>query len=157
MIRSTFAFIYHSKQPIMAKMLFDIPNTFSLFAWILLIVFPNWKYTFTLLSSGWIVLLALTYTFIMVPGLGNFSMDAFGSIEGVRGLFQNDLALTAGWIHYLAFDLLIGCLIVQQSQKQGIPRWLYSLCLPFAFMFGPIGFLLYKIISFKYPKTEAFL
>ncbi|NUO01652.1 MAG: DUF4281 domain-containing protein [Saprospiraceae bacterium] len=134
----------------MAHTIFQFTNTFSLFAWLLLLILPNWKYTFKILASGWVVLLALLYTFLLSKGISEFSPESFGSIESIRALFQDDMALTAGWIHYLAFDMLVGCLIVHQSKEQGIPRWLYSICLPFTFMFGPVGFLMYKLLSLKY-------
>lgn len=139
----------------MANFIFSTANTLSFLAWLFLIIFPNGKYTQTILTSGWIVLLSIVYTFLIGSGISNFSPDSFGSIASVRSLFQDDIALTAGWVHYLAFDLMIGCLIVRQSIAQNIPRWLYSICLPFTFMFGPVGYLLYKIISLKYANHQG--
>ncbi len=33
-------------------------------------------------------------------------MESFGSLNGVMKLFQDRTLVTAGWVHYLAFDLL---------------------------------------------------
>ncbi len=134
----------------MASTIFQFANNFNVLAWLLLLILPNWHYTIKILASGWIVLLAALYVFLLAPGMANFSLDTFSSLENIRQLFQDDSALAAGWMHYLAFDLLVGCLIVHQSRQQGIPRWLYSICLPFTFMFGPVGYLLYKGLCLKY-------
>ena len=51
--------------------------------------------------------------------------------------------LLAGWIHYLAFDLLVGAHIVRQGRVLGLSPWLVLPCLPLTFLFGPAGFLLF--------------
>jgi len=47
----------------------------------------------------------------------------------------------------LAFDLFVGAYIVRKSIEKSIPRWIYSLILPFTFMFGPVGFLVFTLVS----------
>lgn len=136
----------------MADFIFNTANTLSFFAWLFLLISPNGKYTLSVLTSGWIVLLAVVYVFLLANGMSNFSFESFGSIAGVRSLFQNDMGLTVGWVHYLAFDLAVGCMIVRESLEKGIPRWLYSICLPFTFIFGPVGYLMHKVVCFFYRK-----
>ncbi len=133
-----------------AKLIFDIANGLTPFAWLVLLIAPKWDYTFKLLTTIWVCILAILYIVMLLRGGDGFLFESFGSIEGIRGLFQNDYALTAGWIHYLAFDLLVGCSIVKQGLMYGIPRWLYSLALPLTFMFGPVGYLFFKITTLKY-------
>ena len=57
--------------------------------------------------------------------------------------------LLAGWIHYLAFDLLIGRWQVDQSlaapNKRSL-RWLTLPSLIATFMFGPAGLLLFLLL-----------
>jgi len=67
-------------------------------------------------------------------------------LAGVSQLFDNPFALTAGWIHYLAFDMFIGAWEVGDSQKHGINHFLVIPCLFFTFMFGPVGLILYFTI-----------
>jgi len=81
------------------------------------------------------------------PGLPSFDPASFSSLSQVKALFQDDAMLTAGWIHYLAFDLFIGSIIVQKGLALKIPRWQYTVCLPFTFMFGPIGLLLFYLFK----------
>jgi hypothetical protein len=67
--------------------------------------------------------------------------------------FTQDGAVAAGWLHYLAFDLFVGAYVLKKSKEVGIPRLVYSLILPFTFMFGPIGYFLFVIA--KFIKTKS--
>ena len=58
-------------------------------------------------------------------------------------LFSNPWALLAGWVHYLAFDLLIGTWEVRDSRERGVPHLLVVPCLILTFLLGPAGWLLY--------------
>lgn len=103
--------------------------------------------------NGLIVLYSVVYTYLILKDIGDFRADSFSSLANVKALFQNDNALAAGWFHYLAFDLFVGAYIVRKSISLGISRWLYTLALPFTFMFGPIGYLIFFII--KSLKTKS--
>jgi hypothetical protein len=70
----------------------------------------------------------------------------FGSVQEVAVLFENPYALTAGWVHYLAFDLFVGCWEMQDSHKHNIPHVLVVPCLLFTFMLGPIGLVCYLMV-----------
>lgn len=63
-------------------------------------------------------------------------------------LFQNQKLVVAGWVHYLAFDLLTGIFIKKNSLKYGISHWFIIPCLLFTFMLGPVGLLLYLLMRF---------
>lgn len=137
-----------------AESIFSFGNSFVLLGWILLIFVPNWKYTQTLVLNGMIVFFALLYSYMILKDIGNFSMDSFSTLANVKALFQQDDAVAAGWLHYLAFDLFVGAYIVRKSQQLQISRWLYTLPLPFTFMFGPMGYLIFFLI--KTFKTKIF-
>jgi hypothetical protein len=47
-------------------------------------------------------------------------MESFGSLNGVMKLFQDRTLVTAGWVHYLAFDLITGIWIQKNAQKHSI-------------------------------------
>ena len=136
-----------------ATVIFSICNQVILLGWILLIFLPNWKFTQPIILNGLIVLFASVYAFLILKDIGNFSPDSFSSLANVKVLFQNDDAVAAGWIHYLAFDLFVGTYIVRKSKEKGLSRILYTITLPFTFMFGPIGYLLFVI--FKTIKTKS--
>ena len=61
-------------------------------------------------------------------------------------LFSVPWAVTIGWIHYLAFDLFVGCWELRDSQKKGIPHWVMLPCLFLTFMLGPTGLVVYLVI-----------
>jgi ABA DEFICIENT 4-like len=67
----------------------------------------------------------------------------FSTLAGVSKLFEDPWVLLAGWLHYLAFDLLIGTWEARDSIERGVSRWLLVPCLFFTFMFGPMGWLAY--------------
>ncbi|MEI6264334.1 MAG: ABA4-like family protein [Sphingobacteriia bacterium] len=136
-----------------AAEIFSICNKVILLGWVLLIFLPNWKYTQTIILNGLIVTFAALYSFIILKDIGNFNPDSFSTLAKVKGLFQNDDAVAAGWIHYLAFDLFVGAYIVRKSKVIQLSRVLYTICLPFTFMFGPMGYLLF--IIFKTIKTKS--
>lgn len=132
--------------------LFLICNNLALAGWLLMVVAPRWKWTFSIIVSGAVILLlsAVYLTLIVLyfgEGEGNFS-----SLDGVMKLFENREAVLAGWVHYLAFDMFVGTWIVSNSQKLGIKHWWIVPCLFFTFMLGPIGLILYFSIRAVHTK-----
>jgi hypothetical protein len=136
-----------------AASIFSLGNSCILIGWILLIFLPNWKYTQASILNGLIVLYAVVYTYLILKDIGDFRADSFSSLANVKALFQNDNAIAAGWFHYLAFDLFVGAYIGRKSISLGISRVFYTLALPFTFMFGPMGYLIFFII--KSLKTKS--
>ncbi len=133
--------------------IFQIGNSFIILGWILLIFVPKWKHTQNIVLNGMIVLYSMVYGYLILKDIGDFNPESFNSLANVKALFQNDNAVAAGWFHYLAFDLFVGAYIVRKSISLGISRWLYTLALPFTFMFGPMGYLIFFIV--KSIKTKS--
>lgn len=123
--------------------------------WILMILLPKWKITCFLMNYKVIPLvLALIYSIYLIQGLWIGGMMDFGSLSSVTALFANESAVLIGWIHYLAFDLLVGMWVLEQNKALGIPKGIMAICLLGTFMFGPVGFLLFMIIkSVVYKKV----
>lgn len=134
---------------------FGWANSVAMIGWALLIFTPRWKYTQGAINFAVLpVLFGVAYAFLIFSNLGNTGLD-FSSMEAVRQLFSNDEALLAGWIHYLAFDLIVGALILKNGQKQGLHHaWLIP-CLLGTFMLGPVGFLLYTVLRLALRKTAT--
>jgi hypothetical protein len=132
----------------MMETAFQIANALVLPQWLLMIFAPRWSVTQWLVRSYLIpVLLACMYAYFLVSG-GPLNFSDFGSLEGVKSLFSKggDGAVLAGWIHYLAFDLVAGSFVLQNAQSKGIPHGWIVVPLFFCFMLGPIGLLLYWVI-----------
>ena len=125
---------------------FSFVNTFVLPFWIIIWFIPKWKHRNTAVYIAAAILAATYATYLLLgPGV---DITQFGSLEGVKALFTNETAVLIGWIHYLAFDMLIGNWVVNQSQELGIKHILVLPCLLFCFMLGPVGYLLFQILKF---------
>lgn len=102
------------------------------------------------------VLFAMAYSVLMAAGAEAFQQGGgYSSIAQVRALFLNDEVLTAGWLHYLAFDLFVGAWIVDDGRQRGIPGVLLLPCLFLTFMFGPVGFAAYMFIRGAQGQVKA--
>jgi predicted small secreted protein len=132
--------------------LFDFANFYAFLGWFLLFSAPNWKHTQTIVKYGILVVLGLIYSILVLKGIMNFNVSDFSTLSNVKQLFSKDEALLAGWIHYLCFDLFVGAYIVRKSKELNISRLIYSLILPFTFMFGPIGFVIFTLVSLSKSK-----
>jgi hypothetical protein len=99
-------------------------------------------------------LLALAYGLLIWAGFGEAPDGGFGSIAEVRALFASDSALTAGWLHYLAFDLFVGSWIVADGLERRIPALLILPCLPLTLLFGPLGLLLFILLRLAFTRPQ---
>jgi Domain of unknown function (DUF4281) len=73
----------------------------------------------------------------------------------VMKLFTSPWGVTAGWIHYLAFDMFIGSWELSNGQKHGMHHLLIVPCLLLTFFFGPIGLILFYLL--RASKTKKFI
>jgi len=127
---------------------FQLANTLVLPQWLLMVVAPRWSVTRWLMDSYLIpVGLAAIYVSYLFSG-GPVDFGSFGSLAGLKALFANggDGVMLAGWVHYLAFDLVAGSVVLRDAQARQIPHWLVIVPLLFCFMLGPVGLLLYWLI-----------
>jgi len=137
---------------------FGFANAFGLLAWaaLLLSLFvPRiralvWPATQFAVPLAW----AALYVILLAQGLPQ-AEGGFDSIEGVRGLFANDSALTAGWLHYLAFDLFVGTWIARDSVERRVYALLVAPCLALTLMFGPAGLLAYFLLRFAFGRRSG--
>ena len=127
---------------------FTIVGMLAMPMWVLLIFLPKWTATQFLIKYKVIpLILSLIYAFYIFQAIQIGGMMDFGSLQSVMQLFTAENAALAGWVHYLAFDLLIGMWMIQQNKNIGIHQVLMAPCLFGTFMFGPLGFLLFKIMK----------
>lgn len=137
---------------------FKIASQLVLPGWLLLVFLPRWIGTRWLVHAGILpVLLGIGYLAIVGPTIaqGNLKFSEFGSFAGVKGLFQNDWVIVAGWIHYLAFDLWTGAWEVRDSSRIGLTHLLVIPCLFLTFMLGPVGLLLYFLLRWSIKRHFA--
>ena len=91
--------------------------------------------------------LAFMYAIYIFQAIQISGMMDFGSLTSVITLFTEENAVLAGWIHYLAFDLIVGMWVLDQNKELKINQLVMAPCLFLTFMLGPIGFLLFMIIK----------
>jgi len=92
---------------------FSIANTVAMLMWVLMIFLPKWKVTRMLIDLKVIpILLSVVYAIYIIQAIAIGGMMDFGSLKSVMALFTEEHAVLAGWVHYLAFDLLVGMWIL---------------------------------------------
>ena len=131
-----------------ASDVFSLVNMIAMPMWLLMIILPNWKATRFLVDYKLIpLLLSVIYAFYIILAMQSGPPMDFGSMESVMNLFTDENALLAGWVHYLAFDLLVGMWMLEQNRNLKIHQLIMAPCLIGTFMFGPVGFLLFMLVK----------
>src|SRR5687767_9062077 len=134
---------------------FQICSTIAMIGWlILLILSPFWSGFDKFLVGVVINLFAIVYAWLIFQVFGPADFQKFGSLNGVMELFTDKTAVTAGWVHYLAFDLFTGIWIKKNADKYGISHLVLIPCLLLTFMLGPIGLVLYLLV--RAIKTKQY-
>jgi ABC-type uncharacterized transport system permease subunit len=134
---------------------FSICNTLAMAGWIILIFLTFWKKRDQYVFGIIIVLFAIIYSWLLFSSIDRDIFKNFSTLDGVSNLFANRQMLLAGWIHYLAFDLLAGIYIVRNAEKNNINHWLTTPTLMLTFLFGPFGLLLYFLL--RWTRTRKYL
>jgi hypothetical protein len=131
--------------------LYKLVNAVAAIGWVILIFLPNWNLADSAIKNGIVVGLSVFYIYVLfirkdikneVYPKGNFT-----SLEGVINLFKNPRNLLAGWVHYLAFDLMLGIYIKSQANEIGMSHFLQIPCFILTFILGPVGYLLFVILQ----------
>ena len=134
---------------------FQTCSTIAMVGWLVLIIIsPFWSSFDKFLIGIVITLFAIVYAWLIFQVFRPEDFEKFGSLNGVMELFTNKTAVTAGWVHYLAFDLLTGIWIKKNAQQYGISHLMLIPCLLLTFMLGPIGLLLYLLV--RIIKTKQY-
>jgi len=133
--------------------LFSIAGTSATLGWLALALTPlRWALTRTValcVGAGLAVVYAALIAVYWTQGSGDFN-----SLAGVASLFQHPGLLLAGWVHYLAFDLLVGIWEREEAARVGMSRWALLPCLALTFLFGPIGWLAFLGVRHFFTSTR---
>ncbi len=124
---------------------FGVASQIAMVGWLILALTP---YRYPLARKVAVtlgLLLAALYAALMGAFWGQ-AEGGFSSLAGVQALFAHPGLLLGGWIHYLAFDLLVGTWEREEAAAIGLSRWLLVPCLFLTFMFGPAGWLLFMAV-----------
>ncbi|RDX38275.1 DUF4281 domain-containing protein [Kangiella sp. HD9-110m-PIT-SAG07] len=129
-----------------AESLFGFSSQLAMLGWLILIIFPR-KIAALSIIPQYIIPFGLSLLYSTLALIHLLSAEGgFDSLANLRLLFQNDAALLAGWLHYLAFDLFIGAWIAQQADILKISRIVQAPILIATFLLGPIGLALFLVM-----------
>mmetsp|Transcript_8341 Transcript_8341/g.20733 ORF Transcript_8341/g.20733 Transcript_8341/m.20733 type:complete len:162 (+) Transcript_8341:171-656(+) len=119
-------------------------------AHLLLMFFPTWKHTPTVTLAAAVVF-SLLYV-ALIFGLPSEQPEgaSFSTLDGVVAIFSIRANVFLGWVHYLAFDLMVNRWIIADAHTQKIPHLISAICIPFTFMLGPTGLVLYLALKSGY-------
>ena len=127
-------------------LMFQIANPVALIGWLTLALSPlSPRITQMIAGLAIPLLLAVLYSGLILAHWST-APGGFGSLAQVMALFTSPPVALAGWVHYLAFDMLIGAWIARSAARDGIAHLLVLPCLALTFLFGPIGFLAFTTL-----------
>jgi hypothetical protein len=123
--------------------IFSVAGLVAFVGWVALALFPSRRWVAEVFSGRVLpALLSALYVMLVVVSWGG-SEGGFSSLADVARLFQSQWLLLAGWVHYLAFDLIVGSWVARDARQRGIRHVLVVPCLALTFLFGPAGWLSY--------------
>jgi hypothetical protein len=91
--------------------------------------------------AGRVVPVLLAVVYVALFARNGMADGGYGSLDEVRRLFAVPELLTAGWLHFLAFDLFVGAWIAERGASLGLPHLAVLPLLALTFLFGPAGLL----------------
>lgn len=138
-----------------ADSLFTICNAIALLGWIVIIVISPFWFEFDKAIIGIVItLFATLYACLLIAYFNFRSTGDFSNLDSLMVLFSDKRMVLAGWVHYLAFDLMTGVWIKKNAVKHNISHAAIIPCLLFTFMLGPLGLLIYFLV--RWGKTKRY-
>jgi len=128
--------------------IFSLSSLLVMPFWLLMIALPTWGWTRRIMASPLVAALpALLYAALVLPQIGPiFAAVSSPTLAGLMALLATPEGATIAWVHFLAFDLLVGRWAYLDSRERGVSPWLMAPVLFLVLMLGPIGFLLYLAV-----------
>lgn len=139
---------------------YGIATKLALVGWALLFISLFWaqarRFAWPIAQFALPALFGLLYLWMVWEGRAALHLpESFTTHPGIKLLFQNDSALTAGWIHIMAMDMFAGAWIAQDGLSRRVPKLLVLALLILTFAFGPSGLLLYILVRFAIRPRAA--
>ena len=135
--------------------LFEISTRVAMLGWVALALSPLAPRA-TQIVGGLVlpVGLSLGYTALVLVYWSR-ATGGFDSLANVMALFDHPMIALAGWVHYLAFDLLVGAWQARTARREGFPHLLLLPCLAATLMFGPAGLALFLALRLARATVAA--
>ncbi|MFD3593483.1 ABA4-like family protein [Nocardia sp. NPDC058640] len=128
--------------------LFDLVFYVTVPFWALMIFAPTWRWTRTIISSPWIVLVPLViWAIVAIPVLGPiWSLVTSPSLDAITDAAADPAVLTALWAQIIAWDLFLGRWIYLDSRERAVHPLLMGPVLVGTILLSPIVFPIYLLI-----------
>ncbi len=133
----------------MSESLFVLASCAAMAAWaglVMALLVPPGKLRRALLACsgrGVPAGLCALYAGLLVTHWDAAPNGGFSSLTAVLALFSVPGKMLGGWVHFLAFDLLVGRWMADDALAEDGLSWVLWLTLPTTFLYGPLGWLLY--------------
>lgn len=133
---------------------FSLAGTLAAAGWLALAVVPL-RYTAVRgVALGVALALAALYA-ALIGAFWSHGLGGFGSLADVARLFEQRGLLLAGWVHYLAFDLLVGLWEREEARRIGVAQVVLLPCLALTFLLGPLGWLVFLAVRHLRLRSMA--
>ena len=138
-----------------ADAVFPVLNLLPLPVWVVWIAAPRSRVARQLAEALWPWgLLAVVYAVcVLMASLGEApGPGSFFSLGGVMSIFDAPWAATAGWVHFLCFDLFCARWMVNEAPEAG-----YKLApvLLLTLFYGPVGLLAFLMLRSQLVPARA--
>ena len=138
-------------------LIFSLGNSLAMAAWLSLAASPpraRWTAA-ARFFAGRVVPLLLAVAYAVLFATTGMRDGGYGSLAAVQRLMAVPELLTAGWLHYLAFDLFVGAWIHERAGSAGLPHLVVLPLLALTFLFGPAGLLAFAIVRAAWPPRAG--
>lgn len=126
--------------------LFPLANMLAMSGWVTLALSPlSPRWSDRIAGQAIPLVLSVGYS-ALVLAFWSRAPGGFDTLDNVMALFTRPEIALAGWVHYLAFDLLIGAWIARTARAGKIAHLFVLPCLALTFLFGPAGFLAFAVL-----------
>jgi hypothetical protein len=125
---------------------FQFASTLAFLGWLALAFAPRTTRVMVAIRYGVIGTLAAAYAVLVALYLGRVEGGGFMSLAGIKALLSSDPVILAGWLHYLAFDLVAGSWIAGRADEIGLSRLVQLPFLALTLMLGPVGLLAFYLL-----------
>ncbi len=148
---------------IFPTLIFDLAGAPLLVFWFLVVFLPKWSWTDKIYRTKLPMLyLAVLYSIVVIYGLivdpAPFAILLAPDLPGVEALLGSEIGASAGWIHFLCFDLLVGTIIWRRALEKGHSFFWVSPTLVLTLFLAPMGWLIFEVTTFflaKKPLTHG--
>lgn len=141
------------------ELMFDVAGFPLLLFWALIVFLPRWSWTDRLYRTKLPMLyLATIYTVVVIYGLAvdpePFVTLLNPNLTSAQALLGSEIGASAGWIHFLCFDLLVGTIMWRRALDKGHRFVWVSPLLAFTLFLAPMGWLIFEVTSFLLVRTR---